>query len=165
MAIIGVSGKINSGKDTVGTIIQYLVDYNGFGYRHPITEKDFNDYVRGRHFLNSNWKIVKFADKLKDCVCIILGCTREQLEDRVFKETTLGEEWIRYGYANGFIQKDGKTTMNNEPCSRERYEEELRTNWQTAYMFTHTPRTILQMLGAQCGRFIHPDIWVNATIS
>ena len=40
-----------------------------------------------------NWKIVKFADKLKDIVCLLIGCTRQQLECREFKEKELGEEW------------------------------------------------------------------------
>jgi hypothetical protein len=48
-----------------------------------------------------------------------------KLEDRNFKETSLGEKW------------------NNL-----------------------TPRIILQLLGTECGRnIIHPDIWVNSTLS
>ena len=31
--IIGVSGKISSGKDTVGSIIQYLIDSDRFNYK------------------------------------------------------------------------------------------------------------------------------------
>ena len=41
----------------------------------------------------------------------------------------LGEEWIRYGYADGFIKKYigngemGEPIMNNKQCSKEEYEE------------------------------------------
>ena len=68
--VIGVSGKIGSGKDTIGKIIQNLT--------------------------NDHWEIKKYADKLKVITCLLLGCTREQLEDRGFKEKELGEEWWYY---------------------------------------------------------------------
>jgi len=41
----------------------------------------------------TNIKIKKFADKLKDIACLLIGCTRADLEDREFKEKELGEEW------------------------------------------------------------------------
>lgn len=168
--IIGVSGKMHSGKDTVGAIIQYLVwrdsyrnDASALNFPE-ISEEHFNLWKNSLIPERSSWKIVKFADKLKDCVCIILGCTREQLEDAAFKNTSLGEEWIRYGKADGFIQSSNGRVMNNVSCSKEEYLDELRINWQTAYKHEHTPRTILQMLGTEVGRFIHKDTWVNATM-
>lgn len=95
--IIAISGKINSGKDTVGKIIQYLTsesykkgrDYQTF-IRKQTSNLDFEP-----HYI-SEWQIKKFADKLKDIVCVLLGCTREQLEDREFKERELGPEWNKY---------------------------------------------------------------------
>jgi hypothetical protein len=65
--IISISAKKQHGKDTVASIIQELT--------------------------NNKFKLVKFADKLKDFVCEIINCTRENLEDEVFKNTPLGEEW------------------------------------------------------------------------
>lgn len=84
--IIAISGKINSGKDTVGKIIQYLTNKSN---AYPFDLKSDYSY-------KSEWQIKKFADKLKDVVCILLGCTREQLEDREFKERELGPEWNKY---------------------------------------------------------------------
>jgi hypothetical protein len=43
-------------------------------------------------------EIKKFADKLKDMVCVLLSCTREKLEDREFKNTPLGEHWRKWYY-------------------------------------------------------------------
>jgi len=65
--LIGISGKIGSGKDTLGIVIKNCAD--------------------------SGYEIKKFADKLKDIACLLIGCTRRQLENREFKETPLGEEW------------------------------------------------------------------------
>ena len=118
----------------------------------------------------SGWKIKKFADKLKDMVCLLIGCSREQLEDRDFKEVPLGEEWIQYGYADSFskVYKDGEETiiMNSVFCSKEKYEEERRVNWQTAYKRELTPRLLMQLMGTECCRnIIHPNCWVNALMS
>lgn len=82
MAIISISGKINSGKDTVGKIIQGL----------SINKNADYEWIE-KFYINSHWQIKKFADKLKDIVCLLINYTREQLEDREFKEKELGEEW------------------------------------------------------------------------
>lgn len=59
--LIGISGKSGSGKDTTGQIISNLIEY----------------------------EIKKFADSLKDMVCILINCNRDQLENREFKEKKL----------------------------------------------------------------------------
>lgn len=146
--IIGISGKMGSGKDTVGSIVQYLTNKNGI----------------------SGWKIVKFADALKDIVCILTGCTREQLEDSDFKNNLLAEEWIRYGKANGFYYHSDNNPshkiMDNIQCSKEEYENECRINWQTAYKQHLTYRELLQYLGTDLLRNqLHENVWVNAVMS
>lgn len=95
--ILSISGKIGSGKDTVGKIIQYLIWENKYGK----CEKSFEECLPNMIFIpkgirgftnisnESNWKIKKFADKLKDIVCLLIGCTREQLEDEEFKNKTM----------------------------------------------------------------------------
>jgi hypothetical protein len=154
--VIGVSGKIGSGKDTVGKMLQYLLTRPDMALSTfrllSIEEQEYK------------WQIKKFSDKLKDIVCILIGCTREQLEDHEFKNRPLGEEWIRYSYAHGFTKdNDGNITMLTTPCDKETYLIQSRINWQTAYKFIHTPRTLMQLLGTECGRnIIHPDIWVNS---
>ena len=41
MAIISISGKIGSGKDTVGKIIQYLIDMKPFGIDDKVAKEGF----------------------------------------------------------------------------------------------------------------------------
>ena len=149
--LIGISGKMQSGKDTVALICQYLYDYHRNQYTHPITERDFNEYVKNNHHLKCNWKKKSFADKLKNCVCIILGCTREQLEDPVFKETVLGEDW--------WYWKSKAGSSKFIPYGKEL----IRTNHFD--LIKLTPRRLMQLLGTEAGReIIHPDIWVNSTM-
>ena len=149
--VIAISGRINSGKDTVGKIIQYLTsesykkgrDYQTF-IRKQTSNLDFEP-----HYI-SEWQIKKFADKLKDMVCILLGCTREQLEDREFKEKELGEEWWYW----------------KENISGKIIKPYIGYEINDYNLIKLTPRLLLQLLGTECGRnIIHPDIWVNSLMA
>jgi len=131
--ILGISGKSQSGKDTVGKIIQYLTDKNSFGYTHSDSEQDYNDYFKNNHNLKSNWQIKKFADTLKDIVCILTGCTREQLENIDFKNSKLGDKWT---------------------C-----KSKIKNNMYIRYTY----RDLLQKLGTDLLRNqLHENVWVNA---
>ena len=115
------------------------------------------EYLRDLDYLShildkkSDYKIKKFAGKLKDMACLLIGCTREQLEDRDFKEKELGEEWwyISKPEIGMFIPY----TEDNWAAHGD-FEENL---------VMLTPRKLLQLLGTEAGReIIHPNIWVNA---
>lgn len=43
----------------------------------------------------TGYKVMSFAEKLKDILCLLSGCTREQLEDYDFKEKQLVPEHLR----------------------------------------------------------------------
>jgi hypothetical protein len=164
--IIGISGKIGSGKDTVGQIIQYLVYRNAYKLDiiADISKENFEIYKASFVTIKeSSWQVKKFASKLKDIVCLLIGCTREQLEDNNFKNAELGEDWVRYAYAIGHGDKNGQRTMWDITCTKEKYEQERIANWQTAYKQAINPRYLLQLLGTEaCREVIHQDIWVNA---
>ncbi len=67
--VIGIAGKAGAGKDTVAKMII-------------------------EHLPEAEFEIVRFADKLKDIICLLTGCTREDLEDQEFKESQLPAEWV-----------------------------------------------------------------------
>jgi len=167
--IIGISGKIGSGKDTVGTILRFLTVPGLGNTRCPNWDFHFdnkNNPITGIED-TSEWKIKKFAGKLKECVSIITGIPVADLEKQEVKECSLGKEWIRYGYADGFSHhyKDGiktDTIMNHKDCDETMYDIQRKINWQTAYKTEFTVRLLLQTLGTEVGRAIHPNFWVNA---
>tara|TARA_R110002049_G_scaffold231127_2_gene403433 strand:+ start:25927 stop:26625 length:699 start_codon:yes stop_codon:yes gene_type:complete len=131
--LIGISGKIGSGKDEVFRIIQKLT--------------------------NNSFENRKFADQLKDTVCMWIGCTREQLEDRGFKEKELGDEWNKYRIIT-------KGLPNYYVNTLEKAENNVRHSNQRFVEVKMTPRLMLQLLGTEAGReIIHPNIWVNALFS
>lgn len=155
--IIGVSGKIGSGKDLIGQIIQYLTKKDS-----NMDDQDFIEELAGNEFFGdavSDWQIRKFADKLKDIVCLLIGCTRQQLEDRNFKNQELGEEWWYWKvYSNIAKNHCELISYNGEHGFYDR-----KSNYQGHALIQLTPRLLLQLLGTQCGRqIIHPNIWVNA---
>ena len=71
MRLIGISGKIGAGKDTVGVIIRQLAITNN----------------------GADWDIRKFAGKLKIVASFLTGISIEKFEDQEFKKTILGPEW------------------------------------------------------------------------
>jgi hypothetical protein len=86
MAIISISGKIGSGKDTVAEMIQNL---------YPDTPK---------------WEIRKFADKLKQISSLILNIPVEKFEDQEFKKLSAGPEWDNMTYRE-ILQRVGTDCM------------------------------------------------------
>jgi hypothetical protein len=160
--IIAINGKIGSGKDTVGRIIQ-MTDANKhiegkFSWEEIQKESTLEDYT--------DWKIKKFADKLKDIVCLLTGCTREQLEDQEFKNRELGEEWkvsrvvlgSNYGVSYRYFNNLQEAKNSSNRCHN------FEINKVEEYVLTY--RTLLQLLGTDCGRnIIHPNIWVNSLMN
>ena len=145
MAIIGISGKAGSGKDTVGLMLRSLIEYPKLSY------EEFNTYVISGDY---NWKIKKFAGKLKQIISLIIGCEVSDLENEEFKNKELGPEWWYYTLYNAGA-KPVKVPYLAIPNSNE---------YSYAYnLFKHTPRSLLQLLGTEGGReVIHSNIWVNA---
>lgn len=148
--IISISGKIGSGKDTVGNIIHYLVAEKK--YREDdsaISDTLKEGFKLTRDYTQvSNWKTKKFADKLKDIACMMLGCTRAQLEDQEFKKTVLGPEWSIKRGLNLLAGPKGKEAKYDEIYS------------------PMTVREFLQKLGTDAMRNgLHENVWVNSLMS
>ena len=162
--IVGISGKKQSGKNTVALIWQYLYDYYYNNYKHPITVEDFKEYIKNNHHLKSVWIQKSFAHKLKQILCILTGCTIEQLESEEFKNSKLPEEWAIYFIAD----------MNEyDPCvkifsTREEavaYKEEYGI-WGDIVEHLYTYREALQFIGTDLFRDkFHPKVWVNSLFS
>ena len=147
MPLIGISGKAGAGKDLVGVIIQYLVHTEGI-INMEYWEK-FKSNTPFNQIVFSKYVIKKFADKLKTLVCLLIGYTREQLEDRVLKEKELGEEWWYYkGRNNSLIPYNKNSKRNPED------------------LIKPTPRLLLQLIGTDLFREqLHPNTWVNASFA
>ena len=151
--LIGLSGKIGVGKDLVWDIINFLMqDPENF-----TPQDSLSSWQQSSSPLDATYKNKKFADKLKEMVCVLLGCTRDQLEDRDFKETPLPEEWWLWRSRFGTLVPYSYVTKEGSLLSFKNPEDTL---------IQTTPRLLLQLLGTNCGRnIIHPLIWVNSLFS
>jgi hypothetical protein len=115
--IIGINGKIGSGKDTIGEIIQGLC----------LTNK------------NQTFEIKKFAGKLKQIGSILTGIPVEKFEDQEFKKTFLSKEWnspynIPFSGPD-FVKHDGEMTVREflQKLGTEAMRDGLHTNvWVNA---------------------------------
>jgi ABC-type dipeptide/oligopeptide/nickel transport system ATPase component len=135
--IIGINGKIGSGKDTVGKIIQYLTlstkhgPYIGF--------ETFDDVTLDR---NSKFEVKKFAGKVKTIASLLTGIPVENFEDQEFKKSILGVEW-------GTVQQ---IPLNSIPPFAD-----------IDFNVMMSVREFLQKLGTEAMRDgLHENVWVNA---
>lgn len=148
--IIGISGKIGSGKDTVGDIIQYITMLSinkecKIDYKEWCTPRGKNTQFLGKDY----WQVKKFAGKLKEIVALLTECKVEDLESQDFKNAYLGKEWEFY-YNSIPLKPMAVTADALEALGEDRIR---------CYKY----RTLLQKIGTDAMRDkIHENIWVNA---
>lgn len=138
--IIGISGKKQSGKNTVASImlainLYYKIKRSCYA-EEMIGKKDlvwfvtkclisnYAEYVQDKSFTNADYRITAFARPLKEAVALIFGINVEDLEDQEFKESD---------------------SPIKSPTGR-----------------LYTWREILQKFGTEVGRAISPDFWIEA---
>lgn len=171
MAIIGISGKIGSGKDTVGSIIQYLTTqvHIGSTLKEPrsigkhLSFQEFQSNFVCFGQIDTNWEIKKFAGKLKQIVALLTGCTVEDLESQEFKNKQLPAEW---DYVNKWLHGDNMVS-GNYPKSVETYkDDEIFKGNPKRFTHHYTYRDLLQKIGTNAMRdMIHENVWVNSLMA
>lgn len=122
--VIGIYGKANSGKDLLGNIALYLtegLDKAGV----PYEKWDGQTLWGAKPF---DWKIVKYADPLKDCISMILGCDKKDFENRKFKESPLPEEWQDHSTKEDPLTPRKFLTMFGTDFGRRKISENIWVN-------------------------------------
>lgn len=107
--IIGIAGRMGSGKDTVGSIIQYLTLGEEFSKTNGdiIADMEHDWYCAKK----SKFQIKKFAGKLKQVASLITGVPVEAWEDQDFKQGRMPYGWgMTY---REFLQKLGTEAMRD----------------------------------------------------
>lgn len=135
--IIGINGKIGSGKDTVGKIIQWLTKPESDG--QYIGFQTYDDYTLEKL---SPFKIKKFAGKLKQIASLLTGIPVEKFEDQEFKKTNLESSWdVKSKYRDRRPPKPMTVREFLQKLGTEAMREGLHTNvWVNAlfadYIYT-----------------------------
>lgn len=169
MSLIGLSGKIKSGKDTFASMLQLVI-----AEKKPLRSVEqlqerfkLYDIVLGLKPY-STWKIKKFASILKQIVALLTGCTIKQLEDQDFKEQELPEMWDRtIKEARAFIiMKHWFDNKNESELGHLDDKEVYKRALADGFKFKRTYREMLQEIGTNVMReHFHPKVWVNALMS
>lgn len=129
--IIGIAGRMGSGKDTVGSIIQYLTLGEEFSKTNGdiIADMELDWYCAKK----SKFQIKKFAGKLKQVASLITGVPVEMWEDQDFKQGRMPYGWgMTY---REFLQKLGTEAM------REGLHEDV---WVNALFADYKPTTQIE---------------------
>lgn len=116
MRLIGISGKIGSGKDTTAELIQLVTVY-GLNYvteirnvaMRLIEDKNLKEYL----LQNCNWKVVKYAYKLKQIAGLLSGIDVEKFESQEFKKTQMSPEWGNLSVRE-FLQTLGTNALRDQ---------------------------------------------------
>lgn len=111
--IIGISGKAQSGKDTVSKMIVYTVwYYNCSRHLQPFSLEHYNNTYKkfGDVIDFTYWYKTSFANKLKQCLSNILNVSISEFEDNDFKKSEV--EWLGITVRE-LLQKFG-TAIRNE---------------------------------------------------
>lgn len=158
--IIGISGKKNSGKDTIADMIQQI---------------------------DPKWERKAFANKLKEFLASILNIPVSKFEDREFKNTPLGPEWTQWKWnyvswyyaepesfddcgSRSLTKASGICTSLSEARAKIQLVRKNDDNHMNGFDYASdinvvemTPRLMMQLTGTNaCTSIVHPNIWVNA---
>ena len=102
--IIGLSGKMRSGKNTVASIIQYLI------YKDKVKDSSLslNSFLNSTFIGDSYSGFIQksFAAKLKQIVSILTGIPAEDLEKQEVKDSRLPECWHKFDDNNHYVEPD-----------------------------------------------------------
>lgn len=164
--LIGISGYIGAGKDTLGLMIDYQLYLRrqpipGYNFT-PMTWEEFQRHSQAISGYNSYDGIKKFAYALKEIVSILTGATMKQLEDSEFKNSNLPAIWDRT-LPEAFEWLKLKWAANSS-AYLPIYDTEIESlATKLGFKWTRTYREMLQELGTEIFRNqFHPQVWVNA---
>lgn len=156
--LVGISGKMGSGKNLVCTIIQGLTAAK----KHNIENPSF-EWIK-KYYINSIWEQKAFAGKLKQIASLLTGVSIEMFEDQEFKNKELPEEWNTFYISNPKLGKLYYPFSSKKEANDFALEEVTPRGifWRIEEQKT-TPRLLLQVIGTECIRDkVHPNAWVNA---
>jgi hypothetical protein len=169
--LIGLSGKMGCGKDTVARMIQYALS--------PPMQAN----CRLEKFLQLasvqslggpgspvTWETRQFAGKLKQIASLLTGIPTDRFEDQEFKKTDLPDEWSAWRvvtHTDAGRQVSESSYPDQE--SAELHAVVLQYKYRgtgtrvEAERVPMTVRTLLQKIGTDCLRDnLHSQVWINA---
>lgn len=147
--VIGIAGNINSGKDTVASILNYLFVVG----KH---KAKYSDWLIKQKVYDKNYsnRVIHFADSIKDNLSTIFGVSRELFDDRKYKD----ELW--------YVPSTGKF-IKEKDVKDEHIKFTLETQSEALYNKNVIVklRTLIQLYAEHIKTIFGENIWINNTIN
>ncbi len=167
--IIAISGKKQSGKDTVGKILQYFTipkEHRTITIHEwmELASTVYTPEIIGDTYMPTK----KFATKLKEISAYLLDTPSKNFESDDFKNTTLSELWkvFTVNYSDGLCSHN--KLFNKFQDAYEFFSQCTQIGFTATEPIEKlmTYRDFLIQLGTDGGREqVHPNIWVYTTFS
>lgn len=154
--IISVQGNKWSGKDTVAKMLQYLLSTPKILHKYDL-------YCRLKWF-KKDYKIVRYADKMKEMLAILLNTNVQNFEDREFKE----QYYVDFNTLQLIhVDESNINAFKDKILSDTRFTKEIkRVNPNLTKNYFLSIRQILQYFGTEIMRFYFGDrLWILSTLN
>ncbi len=155
--IIQLSGKKRTGKNEASKILQWLINRNTGS---KVSLDIWLSWDKGRRERFSKWEEKSYAHKIKLHVADMLNVPVEMMEDEKWRTTELGEEWRVWELKLETINDSTVWTK----VDKLDYDFNAAHGIYDARTYSHTPRALMQQVGTEVGRAIHPDYWINGLL-
>lgn len=160
--IIGIAGRKQSGKDTVASMINYMMSVG-------LAQADYYTWVKKEFVYKNSNNIIHFADKLKDYCSEIFNIHRELFDDAECKDNKVWSITHQIFIDRKDLDKDRYYELTTEildQCCLNLMVARNSTNRLTKKSTVISLRTIMQYIGTGIFRnLISKDIWVDMTIN
>ena len=161
--IIGIAGAKNSGKDTVASMINYI-------FAVGVTRATYGDYlIKKVKIDNTNaYRVVHFADNMKDAMSIIFGIPRCTFNDRQKKDNAYWDYFNKTFVSFADVIRDNDAFVIHD--TDELYYTNPLSKMIKSAMEEHRHlyikiRTLMQYFGTDiCRYFLDEDIWIRSTM-
>lgn len=152
--VIGISGKLNAGKDTVASMINYI-------HKLGINNVSYSEWLIRKNSFDETYKnrIIHYADNLKDIVSILYSIPRHFLDNREYKDN-LYYCINNNSFYHDYDIKDEKYIITIADLSIINLKAHIDM-YPVSYIKL---RTLLQYIGTNiCRNKLSDDIWIKNT--
>ena len=163
--IYAISGKANSGKDTIASMILYL---SIKGFPDDITfEEQYLEWYYNRNKYQSLHNNLHFADNLKNILALLFDIDKNIFNDRYKKNNF----YLRLSDYESVNKSDAEKSENNTIITNEDLEDMdlmeyiyhlTKLNYKNIYI---NIRTLMQYFGTNiCRNIIDENIWIKSLL-
>lgn len=155
--IIAIQGYKGSGKDEVAKYLNYLLNTPSCLHSYEIASA--LKFMPLPIMFVGRWRVVHYADKLKEMLAVMMNVDKSKFDDREFKE------YFYFDFEN-FTLYDSRIKNSGKELTDKIFARELKKeNKNLATQYNLSIRQILQYFGTDIMRKYFGDkLWIHSTL-